>query len=286
MRTPSPLWGEGWGGGRNIQGKPTALPTSYNIHYSQEAKLKNILRKLIPDSLWPHLRLGWFRIRGFFLRRKNGSVECPICNGHFHRFLPHGSERICPGCGTARRQRLMTLYLRRETDLFTSSKKLLHIAADLTLHRLVHRYSNLDYASFDLHRKYTDRNGDLTDLPDADNSHDAVICFHVLEHIPDDHAAMSEMHRIINSDGWALIQVPHYPDRGATYEDFSITDPQERKKHFGQWDHVRVYGNDFQQRLEKAGFTVRFVDYLAELTEDDIARYGLAGTKGFHRSEK
>jgi len=180
----------------------------------------------------------------------------------------------------------MFLYLRRETDLFTSPKKLLHVAAELPHHRIFHNYSNLDYASLDLYRKYTDRQDDLTKMPDADNSHDAVICFHVLEHIPDDHAAMSEMHRIIKPTGWALIQVPHYPDRGPTYEDFSITDPKERKKHFGQWDHVRVYGNDFQQRLEKAGFTVRFVDYITEFTRAEAERFGIQDARGFHLCKK
>lgn len=39
-----------------------------------------------------------------------------------------------------------------------------------------------------------------------------------------------------------------------TYEDELITNDHDRWIHFGQGDHVRVYGRDFAQRLADAGF--------------------------------
>jgi len=246
--------------------------------------VKQLLGRLIPSSLRSYLRQLYFKFRGLFYR--GGGVECPVCGRRFRRFITHGLKRLCPGCVSSRRQRLELIYLRRETDLFREPLKVLHIAPDLTLHRLFHRQRNLDYTSLDLHRKYVDRNGDLTALPDPTESFDVLFCFHVLEHIPDDRQAMREMRRVLKSDGWALIQVPHYPQRGPTYEDFSIVSPAERKKHFGQWDHVRVYGNDFEERLEESGFTVRFIDYAATLSPAEAALYGVKDTVGFHLCTK
>ena len=42
--------------------------------------------------------------------------------------------------------------------------------------------------------------------------------------------------------------------RAATFEDDSITDPEERTRIFGQYDHRRIYGRDYGGRLHEAGF--------------------------------
>lgn len=115
---------------------------------------------------------------------------------------------------------------------------------------------------------------DITQLPFATNSFDAIICMHVLEHIPYDHKAMCELYRVLKPGGWAIIMVPLDESRATTYEDFSITTPEGREKAFGQQDHVRWYGNDYPQRLEAAGFHCR--QWLAddEMETSVISRYG------------
>jgi hypothetical protein len=75
--------------------------------------------------------------------------------------------------------------------------------------------------------------------------------------------------------GWGIFNSPINENRQETYEDFSITDPAEREKHFGQRDHVREYGLDYEDRLAKAGFKVNIQDILADLSDEDIDRYGL-----------
>jgi predicted SAM-dependent methyltransferase len=131
----------------------------------------------------------------------------------------------------------------------------------------------------DLMMDGVDIHSDITQLPFADQSFNAVICSHVLEHIPDDRTAMSELGRILNSEGYALIIVPKDREREQTYEDDSITSPEARRREFGQEDHVRCYGKDFVQRLSENGFDVTIEDYVRKLDSEIVNRYGL---KSYH----
>ena len=99
--------------------------------------------------------------------------------------------------------------------------------------------------------------------------------YHVLEHIPNDLKAMKELYRVLKPLGTAILQVPLDEDRENTLEDDSITDQQERTRIFGQYDHVRVYGQDYYNRLQKVGFKATPVDYIKEVTEADIKRFAL-----------
>ncbi len=111
---------------------------------------------------------------------------------------------------------------------------------------------------------------DITALNFADESFDVVICNHVLEHVPDDARAMSELFRVLKSGGWGSIQVPMAGD--VTQEDLSITNPEERRRRYGQDDHVRQYGRDFLDRMKHAGFEV--TEYRKEewFGQDELAR--------------
>jgi SAM-dependent methyltransferase len=119
------------------------------------------------------------------------------------------------------------------------------------------------------------RKADITDIPFEPDSFDVVLCNHVLEHIPDDRRAMSELYRVMKKGAWAILQVPIDYNREKTYEDFSITDPCGRTKAFGQHDHVRWYGRDYADRLRSVGFTVIEETYVKTLPQADVSRYGL-----------
>jgi predicted SAM-dependent methyltransferase len=103
-----------------------------------------------------------------------------------------------------------------------------------------------------------------------------ILCNHVLEHIPDDTKAMQELYRVMNVGGIGIIQIPQDLSRATTFQDNSITDKKERAKIFGQYDHVRIYGRDYFNKLRSIGFKVEEVDYTSNLSEEDIARYCLA----------
>lgn len=204
------------------------------------------------------------------------SVECPCCGARYRDFLPHRfrSHARCGRCDSVERHRLLHLYLKEKTNLFTEPLRLLHFAPEPIFHRLFSSLPNLQYFTTDFCEK-ADVNMDITQLAMPANVFDAIICIHVLEHIPDDHAAMSEMCRVLKPGGWAALQVPLDAKREQTYEDWSITDPEARLQHFGQADHVRRYGRDYGQRLQRAGFDVTVDSYAREMPPEQSRRYGL-----------
>ncbi|MFG5410634.1 class I SAM-dependent methyltransferase [Piscinibacter sakaiensis] len=183
---------------------------------------------------------------------------------------------MCPSCGSLERHRLMQLYFEQRTDLFGEQPlRVLHFAPEACFVRQLDGNPRIDYVSADLSAPNAKHRIDITDIPFADDSFDVVICSHVLEHIPDDHRAMRELRRVLRPSGWALLQVPIDPALQLTYEDPSITDPQERERLFGQVDHVRWYGQDYAARLAENGFTVQREDFHGSLPAAERERLGL-----------
>jgi ubiquinone/menaquinone biosynthesis C-methylase UbiE len=137
------------------------------------------------------------------------------------------------------------------------------------------KMSHLDYTTCDLESPLADIKADICDLPFADASFDWVLCNHVLEHIPNDTKAMEELFRVLKPGGTALLQVPLDPKREVTFEDNNVTDKAERTKIFGQYDHVRVYGMDYFEKLRKTGFEVVELQYGKSLTADERKRFAV-----------
>lgn len=236
------------------------------------------------------VRHALYRFRG--LLHAGNAVECPCCGGHFNRFLvwdPHdpGDEnRVCPGCNSQSRHRMIMLYLRNETDIFVAKARVLHIAPEHFLVKQLVKNKSLDYVTADLCSPYAEEKIDVTDIPFPENSFDIVICLHVLEHIVDDAKAMAEICRVLKAGGWALVQVPIRYSSDATIEDPSIMTKEKRKRAFGQEDHVRICGTDYFTRLENAGLQVSVVDYAGRFDEKEKRRHGLMNREDFYLCKK
>lgn len=221
----------------------------------------------------------WIRPIIAFLLKGNRFTD-PIDGKNFRYFLPYGYHKIrynvlSPSTLSLERHRLMWLFLKEKTDFFTTPKKVLHIAPEQCFINLFRNQQNLDYLTADLYSPLADVKADILSLPFDDHSFDVVICNHVLEHIVDDQKAMSELFRVMKKGGFGIFQVPQDLSREKTYEDFSITNPKERTIHFGQYDHVRIYGQDYFSRLEKVGFTVHPVNLSLSLSKELANRYRL-----------
>lgn len=220
--------------------------------------------------------------------------QCPICGAHLKEFLPGGeghavlveksivgggprSDVFCPICRSRDRERLIYLYLTNRPHLLSRGTKLLHIAPEDNLGAWLRSKPELDYATADLKKDNVDFRIDLTKMPFSEMIFDAIICNHVLEHIPDDAKAMAELVRVLKPGGWAIIQVPISPSLDGTYEDFSITDPTERERAFGQYDHVRIYGMDYVDRLKQADFAVELFCWWTDKKDygGEMNRFGL-----------
>ncbi|WP_336986292.1 class I SAM-dependent methyltransferase [Altererythrobacter aquiaggeris] len=209
---------------------------------------------------------------GSTLRGEN--YYCPICNKHSSRFLDFGipprREVQCPHCGSLERHRLLWLFLEQRTDIFTRcGGNMLHIAPEQCLREHFTNQFDGNYITADFMAPDVDVKMDIQNIDFPDESFDIIYCSHVLEHVDDDRKAMREFCRVLKADGWAILLVPITAQ--STYEDKSITSPEERLKHFGQIDHVRRYGPDYIDRLREAGFTV------TETRPSDLADAAFAG---------
>jgi SAM-dependent methyltransferase len=204
---------------------------------------------------------------------------CPCCGGAFPQFLEFGvvprPNALCPGCGSLERHRLLWLYLREKTRFFSDPLRVLHMAPEKILQQAFRHRENLRYISGDLYSQDSMVTLDIVKLPFRDGTFDVIFCCHVLEHILDDRAAMRELRRVLSHDGWAILQVPLDSAYERTFEDPSIVTPEERERHFGQRDHLRLYGRDYGNRLEEAGFRVVVDRFSSELGAETMERYCL-----------
>ena len=123
---------------------------------------------------------------------------------------------------------------------------------------------------------------DITNIAYEDNCFDVILCNHVLEDIPNDKKAMQELFRVLKPGGWAIIQVPIDLNREQTFEDPSIVLAEEKERLFGQYDHVRLYGKDYKNKLEVIGFKVKVDGYVRTLGKEIIKKHGLKETEDIY----
>jgi SAM-dependent methyltransferase len=210
---------------------------------------------------------------------KGSKYECPFCGYHSFRLGTFGfdhpviSEKEiigsglrrcrCYRCNSIDRERLVFAYLEYESQFFikNSNTKILHVSPEPHLTNYIKKHLPEEYIKGDLFAagySYPKDvvNMDITQIPYPDTYFDLIICNHVLEHIPDDHQAMKELHRVLKPSGIAILQVPISLQLQETYENELVVHPKEREKEFGQYDHVRIYGQDYADRLIHAGFLV------------------------------
>jgi len=204
----------------------------------------------------------------------------PIDGSSFRKFLPYGYNNVrknalSPSTFSLERHRLLWLYLKNETPFFKKKLKVLHFAPEAAYYSRFKNLSNLIYHTTDINSPLATIKADICDLPMKDNSYDFILCNHVLEHIIDDKKAMKELYRVLKKGGIGIFQVPLDENRKKTYEDSSIVTPNERNKAFGQYDHVRIYGMDFFDRLSEAGFKVEKCNYTSQLSKEEIEKFCL-----------
>ena len=212
--------------------------------------------------------------------------QCPLCGCQRRKFLPYGyvtsrENALCPNCLSLERHRLLWLWLLRESDIGRGAMalpKMLHIAPEVALMRKFRKmYANNAerYVTADLESPLADMHFDVQQIPLEDESFDCVICNHIMEHVEDDRKALKELYRIMRRGGWGVILSPVELEREKTFEDDTITDRAERTRIFGQYDHRRIYGRDYAERLREAGFEVYDIDYKNELSKAEQELYAL-----------
>jgi SAM-dependent methyltransferase len=170
--------------------------------------------------------------------------------------------------------------------ILTIPVKLLHVAPEQCFYGRFKKMAHIDYVTADLESPLAEHHFDLHTIPFDQETFDLILCNHVLEHVEDDRRVMGEILRVLKPGGLAILQVPQDPDRDVTYEDPLITGPKEREKHFGQKDHLRLYGRDYSSRLRQAGFNVVEWSVIDHFLPEEIERFRLAPGEILHLAFK
>lgn len=243
-------------------------------------KLYKFLLNKLPRPLL--IRLSYLFKKIAPIVYKGNNVECPVCNRSYSKFLSYGSSIahrenvLCPGDLTLERHRLMWLYLKDHSDFFTSNKlNVLHIAPEQCFHQRFKQQENLNYLTGDLVSPIADLHFDLHQIPLEENRFDVIFCNHVLEHVKDANQCMREIYRVMKPGGWGIMQVPQDFDREITFEDPSIKSEEEREQYYWQKDHVRLFGKDYPNWLENAGFKVEVFEKEKFYSTTQIERFRL-----------
>lgn len=238
------------------------------MYQNIKSTLKNNFSEkwLQKNELW--LRAIYSR---YFL--KKGQCQCSVCGQSLKEFVTIGNgESICPACGSGKRHRRLFQLLKEEEEItkglildFSPNTGFSHFAEKTWGNKyLTTNYNFKDFSDFHYN---------ITEINARENHFSTILCYHVLEHVPDDEQAINELFRILTPGGKVYIQTP-FKD-GEIYEDWSIVTPEERLAHFDQEDHVRIYSaNGLAERLSKAGFHTEILHYIKDENPEEAYRYG------------
>lgn len=244
-----------------------------------------IFKKYTPKKVRLFLR----KLRRYFLYyfqsfsnlKFSKNYLCPINDKKYRTFIKDGNLLLSLGFGARERHRFIWHYIQSETNLFKQNGiSLLHISPEFCFYEKLRQNKNIQYFPVDKFEPGYDymsltKNFDLLDKNLESEKYDFIICNHVLEHITDDKTAIENLFKILKKSGTGILSVPILSNNLPTFEDDSIISPKERKKHFGQWDHVRYYGTDIHKRFEKAGFEVKTVNAIEYLNDSERKKYGV-----------
>ena len=235
--------------------------------------LNRMAKRIFPKKLYGGVRALYFGTTLWMNGLWYGGERyfCPCCGRHLSQFVDfkYKGKRynktmyettycqvICPCCQSLPRQRMVAQYLSEHVEQVRGVKIL--IFAPSNSETIWFRRNNIAYTSADLF-EYADLRLDIQNMELEDESYDIVLCNHVLEHVLDYDRALKELHRIIRKNGFLQIAVPQR-------EDIMVTPPtlhgeacEENKILYGQEDHLRIFGMDFESKLRARGFVTEAV---------------------------
>jgi len=245
--------------------------------------IKEVVRRLLPYRYRPlGAAIYWFGFRH----------QCPICGWYQRSFRPLSIDPrfmdLCSRCGSLGRHRLLWLFLKQKTELFTAPNKLLHFAAEPCFSTRLSRLKNLDYTTADIAGGDTPgmEKLDVTAIDKADNTFDCILCLHVLHQVLDDRLGMREILRVLKPGGWAILNSRMDLGLETTNDTFVHAEPEVRREHLGAADQLRIYGRDFGQRIAQQGFEVQEVPFLDEIGSQAAEKYYLKTTPVIYLARK
>jgi predicted SAM-dependent methyltransferase len=195
----------------------------------------------------------------------------------FHGETINYMHFTCSDCEASDRDRLHALYFDEiKRSLGNKQISILDIAPYKPFSAYLNKQSNFNVRTADLFQEGVD---DIVNIEDmniyADETYDAFICSHVLEHIDNDEKGISELYRVTKKGGWGIVMVPILVSLKEDYYLPEVTSEEDRWKHYGHPDHRRMYSKKgFVQKLEKAGFKVLQLG-IDHFGKENFERFGI-----------
>ena len=223
--------------------------------------LKKVFKKIFSENILVQYEKLFRKLIYLFYLGKN--KQCNICNAQLRKFiLLNNGELMCPRCGSLGRNRRLWQFI--QNKIRQENIQLLDFSPSRCLYHKFKSLKNINYISTDFNNEFlADKKFDITNLDAPSEKFDLIICYHILEHIPDDRKAIKELGRVLKYRGTCYIQTPF--KEGEIYENPLITDPKDREKHFGQADHLRIYSiSGLKQRIEETGLKVSILKFHSE----------------------
>jgi SAM-dependent methyltransferase len=229
--------------------------------------MKRIFPLAIRSALggWWHERQSRLAKNALLKTLQGSGTQCNVCGWEGRAFTDDQWHpgTICPQCGSQVRHRILAAIFDGLADVFglderalLTGRDILHFAPERQLRERISKAAG-KYVTADFERGDCDLRLDISAMPSVpDASFDVLIACDVLEHVPDDRAAMREISRVLRPGGTAILTVPQLDPPASTDEDPTVRSESAREKRFGQKDHVRMYGDDFADRLRAALFHV------------------------------
>lgn len=207
-----------------------------------------------------------------------GKGECPCCKEKIRYYKPYGTKKLrtnaeCPKCRAAERDRIERIWLEKQN--WGGGEDVLHFAPEAGQYEyLSKKFINYWPVDIDSNMKNIKKVEDITNISFEDDTFDLIICNQVLEHVIQDEKSIRELARVLRKNGRCLITVP-IDDNNPTLCEEWINTTALRIKFYGEDNHVRMYGNDFDKVLLKNGLKSKKI-YAKDLANtESLVKAGL-----------
>ncbi len=207
-------------------------------------------------------------------------VQCNVCGWQGRHFRSDRWHRhsACPMCRTGVRHRVLLAAMTHLDSIsferIVRGKRVLHFAPERIIQKQFRKIA-ASYLSADYLNPRRDLVLDISTMRTiGDGDFDLLLACDVLEHVQKDQWAISEIFRVLSPGGYAILTVPQKDNLATTFEDPEIVNPADRERSYGQWDHLRIYGDDFPDLLTSSGFEVIAVSE-SDFSEEVVQRHVL-----------
>jgi hypothetical protein len=202
---------------------------------------------------------------------------CEFCGWSGYSFLPiyyvdsYRADVFCPRCRLMDRYRALVHFVRRSewgARIRELRPRVLDVAPTQSSGKMLeNEFAARESIGFDISNPWADVVGDLQNICFPPESFDLFLCYEVLDYIPKDDIALTELLRVLKPGCYGILRVGFDLDLATTVE-YSKPDADDSY-------HIRRYGQDLPDRFRRAGFEVELTHLTHGVPKSECERFGL-----------